>query len=155
MPRSFDSSTASRDPPMSDQPNPTEVEFRVRYAETDQMGVVYHANYLVWCEIGRTELIRRRWKSYAEMEKAGALLAVTEASLRFHLGARYDDLIRVQAWVEEVRSRGVVFGYRVLRVDEDGSTQRLATARTELVAIGRDGRPRKLPPEVADRLRHG
>lgn len=138
---------------MSEQSKHTEVEFRVRYAETDQMGVVYHANYLVWCELGRTELIRERWQSYAEMERAGALLAVTEASLRFHSSARYDDLIRVQAWVEEVRSRGVVFGYRILRVADDGTTERLATARTALVAIGRDGRPRTLPPEIADRLR--
>ena len=66
----------------------TTIEFRVRYAETDQMGVVYHANYLVWCEVGRTELIRQRFASYAEVERAGVLLAVSEASLRFHAAAR-------------------------------------------------------------------
>src|SRR5690606_37535262 len=66
----------------SSEPSPTTVEFRVRYAETDQMGVVYHANYLVWCEIGRTDLIRKRHSSYAEVERAGVALAVSEASLR-------------------------------------------------------------------------
>lgn len=140
---------------MSEQPETTEVEFRVRYAETDQMGVVYHANYLVWCEIGRTELIRRRWRSYAEVEEAGVVLAVSEASVRYHVAARYDDLIRVETWVEEVRSRAVVFAYRLLRVAEDGSTERLATARTSLIALGEGGRPRTLPADLAERLRDG
>jgi acyl-CoA thioester hydrolase len=140
---------------MSQEPQPVEVEFRVRYAETDQMGVVYHANYLVWCEIGRTELIRRRWRSYAEVEKAGVVLAVSEASVRYHLAARYDDLVRVETTVEEVRSRSVTFAYRVLRVAEDGSTERLATARTSLIALGEGARPRTLPADLAERLRNG
>ena len=63
-----------------------DVEFRVRYAETDQMGVVYHTNYLVWCEVGRTDFIRARGMSYADMERAGVGLAVSELSARFHVG---------------------------------------------------------------------
>lgn len=132
----------------------TAIDFRVRYAETDQMGVVYHANYLVWCEIGRTELIRRRGSSYADLERGGVLLAVSEAKLRFHASARYDDTVRVETWVEEVRSRGVTFGYLISRVDGD-DLSRLVTATTALVALGRDARPRKLPPDLVESLSRG
>lgn len=131
------------------------IEFRVRYAETDQMGVVYHANYLVWCEIGRTELIRRRGTPYAQLEREGVVLAVTEAELRFHDSARYDDLVRVEAWVEEVKTRGVTFGYLIGRVGDDGAASRLVSARTKLIALDETGRTRRLPPHVADALRGG
>jgi len=124
------------------------IDFRVRYAETDQMGVVYHANYLIWCEIGRTELIRTRGAPYAEMERGGLALAVSDASLRFHRAARYDDLIRVECWVEEVRSRSVTFGYLISRVDGDTPAERLVTARTALIALDPRGRPRVLPAEL-------
>ena len=130
------------------------VEFRVRYAETDQMGIVYHANYLPWCEIGRTELIRRLWRSYAELEAEGVLLAVTEVNLRYHQPARYDDLVRVATTLSQVRSRGVSFEYQVFRVDEDGTT-RLVSARTDLVAIDRAGTPVRLPPELVEAFRNG
>ena len=102
----------------------TSVEFRVRYAETDQMGVVYHANYFVWCEIARTELIRNVGATYAELEKQGVLLAVADASMRYQAPARYDDMIRAEAWLEEVRTRTVTFGYNILRVPEDGGEPR-------------------------------
>lgn len=125
------------------------VEFRVRYSETDQMGIVYHANYLPWCEIGRTELIRRLWKSYARVEaEDGVLLAVTDVHLRYHASARYDDLVRVTTTLEQVRSRSVTFAYRIDRVDADGGTARLVSARTALVAIDRAGTPRKLPADL-------
>ena len=129
-------------------PDPIHIDFRVRYAETDQMGVVYHANYLVWCEVGRTELIRRRGTSYAELERGGVVLAVAEANLRYHASARYDDMIRVACWVDELRSRAVTFAYLVSRLRDDGTLDRLVTARTALVALDPAGRPRKLPPEV-------
>src|SRR5690606_491296 len=93
----------------SNASNPIEIEVRVRYAETDQMGVVYHANYFVWCEIARTELSRRRFVPYSELEKRGVLLAVAEASMRYHAPARYDDDVRVRTWISEVRSRIVTF----------------------------------------------
>jgi acyl-CoA thioester hydrolase len=123
------------------------VEFRARYSETDQMGIVYHANYLPWCEIGRTELIRRLWRSYADLEARGVLLAVTEATLRYHASAKYDDLVRVVTTLDQVRSRGVSFNYEILRVDGD-DTRRLVSARTELIAIDRSGTPVRLPPEL-------
>ena len=130
------------------------VELRVRYAETDQMGVVYHANYLAWCEIGRTELIRRLWKSYARVEaEDGVLLAVTDATLRYHAPARYDDLVRVTATLEQVRSRSVTFGYVVERVEDGGPGCRLVTARTVLTGIDRAGALRALPPELVAAFR--
>ena len=82
-------------------------ELRVRYGETDQMGVVYHANYLVWCEVGRTDFIRTSGMSYRQMEEAGVALAVADASLRFHAPARYDDVVRVETTLTDVRSRSV------------------------------------------------
>ncbi|MBD0321354.1 MAG: acyl-CoA thioesterase [Gemmatimonadetes bacterium] len=131
------------------------VEFRVRYSETDQMGVVYHANYLPWCEIGRTELIRRIWKSYAEVERdEGVLLAVTDVTMRYHQAARYDNRVRVTATLEQVRSRAVAFTYLVERVNDDGGTDRLLTARTGLTAINRDGTLRSLPPALLEAFRN-
>jgi acyl-CoA thioester hydrolase len=124
-------------------------ELRVRYAETDQMGVVYHANYLVWCEIGRTDFIRRAGRSYADLERDGVLLAVSDASLRFHASARYDDPIQVFTSLASVGSRGMAFAYRIVRADT-GAT--LVSASTSLVCINREGRLTALPREVRDWL---
>lgn len=133
----------------------THLDFRVRYAETDQMGVVYHANYLIWCEIARTELIRQRGRTYAELERDGVLLAVADASIRYHAAARYDDLIRAEAWIDSLRSRTVTFGYRILRINEDGSQDKLATVSTTLVVLDAESKPRKMPAELMDRLKDG
>jgi acyl-CoA thioester hydrolase len=122
-----------------------DVEFRVRYAETDQMGVVYHTNYLIWCEVGRTDFIRARGMSYAEMERAGVGLAVSELSARFHAAARYDDLVRVRTSLAEVRSRGITFDYVITNAV---SGDRLVTARTALVSIDASGRPTAMPSSV-------
>jgi acyl-CoA thioester hydrolase len=124
-------------------------ELRVRYAETDQMGVVYHANYLVWCEIGRTDFIRQHGMSYADIERRGILLVVSEVMLRLHASARYDDLVRVETTLEEVRSRLIAFAYVITRAS-DG--HRLATARTSLVSVAAGGRPATLPPDVRSSL---
>src|SRR3954467_14760851 len=96
---------------------PTDIEFRVRYAETDQMGVVYHTNYLVWCEMGRTDFIRAQGMPYAEIERQGVGLAVAELSARYHGAARYEDLIRVRTSLAEVRSRTVTFDYEITNAD--------------------------------------
>jgi acyl-CoA thioester hydrolase len=122
-----------------------DVEFRVRYAETDQMGVVYHANYMIWCEVGRTDFIRARGMSYADMERAGVGLAVSEMSARFHAAARYDELIRVRTTLVAARSRGITFDYVIMRAE---SGARLVTARTALVSIDASGRLTTLPPNV-------
>ena len=139
---------------MTTTPPSCTVEFRARYAETDQMGIVYHANYLPWCEIGRTELIRRLWRSYADLEAQGVLLAVTEVNLRYHASARYDDLVRVVTTLGQIRSRGVSFSYEILRVDGD-DTKRLVTARTDLIAIDRGGTPVRLPASFVEAFRNG
>lgn len=138
---------------MSRPPPRTPIEFRVRYAETDQMGVVYHANYLVWCEVGRTELIRGRGATYAELERRGYVLAVAEATIRYHASARYDDMIRVETWIEDLRSRTVTFAYDVLRANPGAEPERLATARTILVALDAEARPTRMPAELLDALR--
>lgn len=117
-------------------------EFRVRYAETDKMGVVYHANYLVWCEVGRTDLIRELGMPYARLEEQGVLLAVAEAGMRFHASAKYDDRIRVETRVSDVRSRSVTFEYRIFNADTDA---RLVSAHTMLVALDGSSRPSRLP----------
>lgn len=124
-----------------------DIELRVRYAETDQMGVVYHANYLVWCEMGRTDFIRRLGISYAEMERSGVSLAVSELSARFHAAARYDDLIRVRTLLTDVRSRMIAFDYLVSNAM---TGQRLVSARTTLVSIDRSGKPIALPATVRE-----
>ena len=128
-------------------------EIRVRYAESDQMGVAYHANYLVWCEVGRTDLIRQLGMTYAEMERRGVMLAVADAHLRYHASARYDDVVRIATRLTGVRSRMVTFAYDLRRVDADGrDAERLASATTTLVSIDRDGKPTALPGEMREML---
>ena len=128
-------------------------EVRVRYAETDQMGVAYHANYLVWCEVGRTDFIRELGITYAEMERRGVLLAVSEARLRFHASARYDDVVRIETRLVGVRSRMVTFAYELMRVDPaSGATDRLASAETALIAISPEGRPITMATEFRTML---
>ncbi len=124
-------------------------ELRVRYAETDQMGVVYHANYLVWCELGRTDFIRALGKSYAELERDGVLLAVSDVTMRFHASARYDDPIRVRTRLTSAGSRGLAFAYRVERAD---SGALLVSATTALVSIDKGGRLTAMPHDVRSML---
>jgi len=127
-------------------------EFRVRYSETDQMGVVYHAEYLVWCEIGRTDYIRALGLPYSELERRGTALAVAEATIRYHQPARYDDLIRVETRLSEVRSRAITFEYLIRNSD---TGDRLATARTLLVSLDATGKPIPLPAEVRSLMERG
>lgn len=121
---------------------------RVRYGETDQMGIAYHAHYLVWCEIGRTDFMRDLGITYAELERRGHLLAVAEASVRYGASAHYDDVIRVETWIERVKSRTITFTYEIARDEPDPAP--LATARTTLVCLDRDGVPRRLPDAVLE-----
>ena len=120
-------------------------ELRVRYAETDQMGVVYHTNYLIWCEIARTDLIRTLGASYRELEERGIRLAVSEASVRYIAAARYDDRIRVETRLTRVTSRTLVFDYTIVNAD---SSQRLALASTTLISLDPSNRVSALPADV-------
>jgi acyl-CoA thioester hydrolase len=126
-----------------------DIEFRVRYGETDQMGVAYHAEYLVWCEMGRTEYMRAHGLTYAEIERRGTRLAVAEATLRYHAPARYDDRVRVETTLAAVGSRALEFEYLIRRAD---SHTRLATARTVLIAIDADGRATRIPTDIRARF---
>lgn len=117
-------------------------EVRVRYAETDQMGVVYHANYLIWCDIGRTQYLKALGANYAELERSGTMLAVSDASIRYHASARYDDVVRIETTLRELRSRSITFDY-VITNAETGA--RLATASTALVSLDRSGRLARMP----------
>jgi acyl-CoA thioester hydrolase len=120
-----------------------ETLLRVRYAETDKMGVVYHANYLVWFEIGRTEFCRARGFSYRDMEENdNAFLVVAESYCRYKAPARYDDELVVRTHITELRRRSLRFGYEVVRLS-DG--QVIAEGETGHVVTDPNGRVRSFP----------
>jgi acyl-CoA thioester hydrolase len=103
------------------QPVVSEARMRVRYAETDQMGVVYHSNYFIWFEVGRVELLRQLGFSYREMEKKdGCFIAVVDARCRYKAPARYDDQIVIRTRLKNVRESLVHFGYEAVR-ETDGT----------------------------------
>jgi acyl-CoA thioester hydrolase len=116
------------------------------------MGIVHHPHYLVWCEIGRTELMRQLGHAYADIERDGTLLAVAEVSLRYARAARYDDDIRIITRIDAVQSRTITFSYRVLR-ERGPELELLATAVTKLIAIDRNGVSKRLPPELLQKFR--
>ena len=120
-----------------------ETRFRVRYAETDQMGVVYYANYLVWMEIGRVELVRSRGFDYKALEQAeGLYLSVIEANCRYLYPARYDQEILVSTEVAKSSSRIIEFGYEIRSVEPD---RLLAQGSTRHIWLNREWRPARLP----------
>jgi acyl-CoA thioester hydrolase len=118
---------------------------RVRYAETDTMGVVYYANYFVWFEVARTDLLRDADWSYRSMETDGFMLPVIEAHCNYRQPARYDDEIEVRTTAELVSPIRVAFAYEVVRPADDTL---LAEGRTVHAALDRDGRPCRLPERV-------
>lgn len=118
-------------------------ELRVRYAETDAMGVVYYANYLAWFELGRTGWIRAHGFTYRELEEQGLLLPVTHASCDYRQSAHYDDLVRVETTVARLSRASVAFTYRVVRTEPAPDTV-LAEGRTEHVFLTREGRIARL-----------
>lgn len=127
-----------------------EARVRVRYAETDQMGVVYHANYLVWFEVGRVELMRQRGMDYKTLEQEeGCWIAVVEATARYKAPARYDDELIIQTRVLMVRGPVIRFGYRILRAAD---SHLLCEGETVHVVLGRDMKKRTVPKRYADIL---
>jgi len=127
----------------------SELEIRVRYAETDQMGVAHHSSYLVWFEAARTELIRGRGRSYAEIESAGWLLVVVKAHCRYRRPVRYDEVLVVRSRVREVRAATLAFAYDVVR-KVDGEI--VADGYTVHAAVDRSGRARRIPEEISQLL---
>jgi len=123
---------------------------RVRYAETDQMGVVYHANYLVWFEVGRVEFMRAHGLSYKQMEmEEGCMIAVVEVTARYKAPARYDEELVVETRLVSARGSVIRFGYKVMREADDAL---LCEGETTHVVVGRDMKPRRLPGKYAERL---
>jgi acyl-CoA thioester hydrolase len=119
-----------------------ETTFRVRYAETDQMGIVHHSSYVVWLEEARSQWMRAHGKSYAQFEKEGLLLVVSELCLRYKQPARYDQLVTIRCWVESVRSRQIQFNYEVVDA-ETGAV--FINAYTQLICLDREGKVTRLP----------
>jgi acyl-CoA thioester hydrolase len=117
-----------------------EITFRVRYAETDRMGLVHHANYIIYFEMGRTELLRERGISYRDIEDSGHLLVVIEVNCKFKRPAYYDDLLTLRTTVERVTHVKIVHRYELFR---DGVL--LAEGRSTLACVDREGRPQALP----------
>jgi acyl-CoA thioester hydrolase len=118
---------------------------RVRYADTDQMGVVYYANYLVWFEVGRTEWLRDAGWNYREMEAAGVSLPVIEAHCEYRQSARYDDEIEIRTTATAVSPIRLRFDYQAIRT---GTDTLVAEGYTVHAAIGTNGRPCRLPDNV-------
>jgi acyl-CoA thioester hydrolase len=128
----------------------TRVELRVRYAETDRMGVAYHGHYFAWFEMARTELMRELGCTYRELEDREELFfPVIRAEARYRASARYDECLVVRGWLAAVGGARVRFEYELARA-EGGAC--LATGFTEHAAVDRGGRPRRIPAEVRRRL---
>jgi acyl-CoA thioester hydrolase len=127
-----------------------EIELRVRYAETDAMGVAHHASYIVWLEQGRTELLRACGTSYRAIEAAGFFVVLTDLQARYLAPAHYDDVVAVRVRLDGLRSRGLSFTYEMHQA-ESGAP--LLTARTEHVFVARaTGRPTRPPVELMELL---
>jgi acyl-CoA thioester hydrolase len=128
-----------------------DAQVRVRYAETDQMGVVYYGNYFVWFEIGRVELMRALGFEYKKMEtEDDCFIVVAEASCRYRQSAKYDELLRVRSRILQAGNRVVKYAYEILR-DTDNTL--LATGETTHVICGKDGRPKQLPEKYRVKFR--
>ena len=120
-----------------------ETQVRVRYQETDNMGVVYYSNYLVWFEIARTEYFRALGLVYRELEKKGIYLMVASVGCRYRSPAKYDDIVKIQAGVPELKNSSLKFEYRLSVGDK-----LIATGESVHVFTNESGRPVRIPEEV-------
>jgi acyl-CoA thioester hydrolase len=119
-----------------------DVDIRVRYAETDQMGVAYYANYLVWFEVGRSEFSRRRGFRYVDLEALGYKLVVTDVHCRYRNSARYDETVIVRTKLKGVNKRMITFGYQILRKDQE---EVIAEGETRHICVDSNGKTKSLP----------
>lgn len=127
-----------------------ELSLRVRYAETDQMGFVHHANYLVYFEMGRTELLRSTGLDYKSIEERGFYLVVAKAQVRYRSPARYDDLLTLRTSVQRVTAVRIDHSYEVIR-----GTTLIATGESTLACVDKEGRLQALPPDLGGEHRGG
>ncbi|MHB1845138.1 MAG: acyl-CoA thioesterase [Deltaproteobacteria bacterium] len=123
------------------------LELRVLYGDTDQMGVVYYANYLRYFEAGRGEFLRVRGRSYRSIEEGGVTVPVVEARVRYRSPARYDDVLRIETTLAELRGASLRFSYAVVRSD-----QLLAEGETLHACLGPTGKPVRVPQALANLL---
>lgn len=133
-----------------------EATLRVRYAETDAMGIVYHTNYVVWFEVGRGEYMRQQGGEYAHLEAQGYYLPVIEMQVRYLAPARYGDLVTVRTWIEELRSRQVTFAYEVVMAEAASASetgQLLATGQTKHICVNEEGTIRTIPQGIREMLK--
>ena len=122
-----------------------EISYRVPYADTDKMGVVYHANYLVYFERGRNEMLREAGLPYSEMERRGVIFPVSEAVCRYHAPARYDDLLTFRTWISEIRGARIKISTHVMR---DGEL--LASGHIVLASVNEQLKIVRLNPEIVE-----
>lgn len=122
-----------------------EARLRVIYGDTDQMGVVYYANYFRYFELARSEWFRSRGGSYKALEAEGSLLPVVEATCRYRAPAKYDDVLVIETEVTELRRASLVFSYRIRR---EGEARVLCEGRTVHACINREGKPTRIPDAV-------
>ncbi len=122
-----------------------EIEIRVRYPEADPGGYLHHANYFIYFEMGRTELLRANGRNYRDMEAAGRFVVVVKTECRFHRPARYDDLLRLRTTIARIRAASIEHEYHLFRGDE-----LLAEAKVVLCSVDSDGQPQRLPDWMLD-----
>lgn len=125
---------------MSTHPVVHEMEIRVRYQETDGQRRVHHANFLTYFEMGRTEMLRAHGRTYRQFEDAGLFMVVSDAAVKYHAPAEYDDLLRLRTRVEKVGAAHIRHAYEIIR-----DTTILVTGSTTVVCVDREGRVRRLP----------
>jgi len=130
-----------------------ETTLRVRYAETDAMGVVHHSQYVIWFEVGRSSFMRNANVSYAEVEQAGHQFRIAEIGARYHAPACYDQVITVRTWLSELHSRSLTFSYAIVRLNAaDEVEQTLVSGFTKLICTDRTGQVHRLPAELRQAL---
>jgi len=125
-------------------------QIRVRYAETDAMGIVHHATYPIWMELGRSDLLREMGQSYAQWEAQGVMMSVAELHVKYRAPARYDELVEVRTHLVEATRRKVIFGYEIHR---DGT--RLVEGQSIHLVTGPEGRARTMPDELFQFIQTG
>lgn len=123
-----------------------EARLRVIYGDTDQMGVVYYANYFRYFEFARSEFFRAKGGDYRALEKEGSFLPVVEATCSYKASAKYDDMLIIRAAVTALKRASLTFEYEIRREGED---RVLCTGRTVHACVGRDGRPTRIPEAIA------
>lgn len=132
---------------MPDDPRIKETSFRVRFAETDLMGVVHHASYVIYFEAGRVDFTRQVGAPYSELEALGYSLAVSDLHVRYIAAARFDQMITVRTWLAAVKSRSVAFTYEIVDAE---TRQTLVTGDVKLICIDHSGQVRRIPQSWLD-----